>query len=42
MRIPPKTKAWLKRIGWIGFLFFMVKGILWLIVGKTIIGFFTD
>ncbi|GAA4329618.1 hypothetical protein [Flaviaesturariibacter amylovorans] len=29
----PKSKfrTWLKRIGWIGFLFFLLKGIAWLI-----------
>lgn len=23
-------KLWLKRIGWIGFLFFLIKGLIWL------------
>jgi len=23
-------KSWLKRIGWVGFLFFLIKGLLWL------------
>ncbi len=25
-------KAWLKRIGFVGFMFFLVKGLLWLAV----------
>jgi len=25
-----KGKIWLKRIGWMGFLFFLVKGLLWI------------
>ena len=25
-------KRWLKRVGWLGFLFFLVKGLLWLII----------
>lgn len=27
-----KVKTWLKRIGIAGFLFFLIKGIIWLIV----------
>jgi len=27
-----KMKTWFKRIGWAGFLFFLVKGIAWLII----------
>lgn len=27
-----KLKQWLKRVGWIGVLFFTVKGIIWLII----------
>lgn len=27
-----RFKAWLKRIGWVGFLFFLVKGLLWLLI----------
>ncbi len=23
---------WLKRVGWLGFLFFLVKGLLWLLI----------
>ncbi|GAB4091792.1 hypothetical protein [Flaviaesturariibacter terrae] len=29
---PPKWKQWLKRIGWAGFLFFLVKGLVWLAI----------
>jgi hypothetical protein len=25
-------KAWFKRVGWAGFLFFLIKGLLWLII----------
>jgi hypothetical protein len=25
-------KSWLKRIGWAGFLFFLVKGLIWLAI----------
>jgi hypothetical protein len=37
VRIPEKTKMWLKRIGWAGFFFFLVKGIVWLVAGKAIL-----
>ncbi len=23
---------WLKRVGWLGFLFFLIKGLLWLLI----------
>jgi hypothetical protein len=42
MKMPEKTKAWLKRIGWIGFLFFLVKGIVWLVAGAAIIEWLKD
>lgn len=29
---PSKLRTWLKRIGWIGFLFFLIKGLVWLVV----------
>ncbi|MEA5139665.1 hypothetical protein [Arcicella rigui] len=31
---PPKKdfRSWLKRLGWAGFFFFLIKGLLWLIV----------
>lgn len=35
-----KFKKWLKRLGWAGFFFFLIKGLLWLlvpyIIGKSI------
>jgi hypothetical protein len=34
-------RTWLKRIGWAGFLFFLIKGLIWLIViyfGVELIG----
>jgi len=37
----PKWKSWLKRLGWAGFLFFLLKGIGWLVVfyllGKQVV-----
>lgn len=27
-----RFKLWLKRVGWLGFLFFLVKGLLWLLI----------
>ena len=27
-----KVMAWLKKVGWVGFFFFLIKGLLWLIV----------
>ncbi|HNW00008.1 MAG TPA: alanyl-tRNA synthetase [Chitinophagales bacterium] len=39
-RIPDKTKIYLKRIGWAGFFFFLIKGILWLVAGAAIIDWF--
>lgn len=32
-----KSRKWLKRLGWVGFLFFLVKGIIWLLAGAVII-----
>lgn len=29
---PKSFKTWIKRLGWIGFLFFLIKGILWLVL----------
>jgi len=32
---PPQKKdwkAWLKRLGWAGFLFFLIKGLVWLAI----------
>jgi len=25
-----KAKAWLKKVGWLGFFFFLAKGLIWL------------
>jgi hypothetical protein len=25
-------KTWVKRLGWVGFFFFLIKGLLWLII----------
>jgi hypothetical protein len=34
-------KVWLKRMGWAGFFFFLIKGLLWLIIPYLIAkGFF--
>jgi hypothetical protein len=27
-----RLKTWFKRLGWVGFLFFLIKGIAWLVV----------
>jgi hypothetical protein len=27
-----RFKHWLKRVGWVGFLFFLIKGLLWLLI----------
>lgn len=32
-----KTTKWLKRIGLVGFLFFLLKGLVWLAIGYFII-----
>ncbi|WP_165917187.1 hypothetical protein [Flaviaesturariibacter aridisoli] len=29
-RPPSKFRTWLKRIGWAGFFFFLIKGLIWL------------
>lgn len=28
----PKKKSWLKKMGWVAFLFFLLKGIAWIVV----------
>ncbi len=28
----PKFTAWIKRMGWAGFFFFLIKGLLWLLI----------
>lgn len=35
-----KFKLWLKRLGIAGFLFFLIKGILWLTVGAAVLRYF--
>jgi hypothetical protein len=30
-------KSWLKRLGWAGFLFFLIKGLVWLVITYLII-----
>ena len=41
-QVTAKKKGWLKRIGWIGFFFFLIKGLIWLVVffgvGKMVTG----
>ncbi|MFN0274218.1 MAG: hypothetical protein ACKVPJ_00610 [Chitinophagales bacterium] len=39
LKFSEKTKLWLKRVGWAGFFFFLIKGILWLVAGKYILEF---
>lgn len=42
MSSPTKPVAWIKRLGWLGFLFFLVKGLLWLLIPYLIArGWFT-
>lgn len=31
-RTPSKFRTWLKRIGWAGFFFFLIKGLVWIVV----------
>lgn len=39
---PVQRTSWLKRIGWVGFFFFLIKGLIWLAVffglGKMVSG----
>lgn len=35
-----KMLKWVKRLGVAGFLFFLIKGILWLTVGAAVLRFF--
>lgn len=37
-----KLKTWLKRVGFLGFMFFLIKGLAWLFAGKLIIDFFNN
>jgi hypothetical protein len=42
MKIPDKTKKILKKLGIAGFLFFLIKGIIWLVAGAFIIEWLRD
>jgi hypothetical protein len=33
---PSKLKTWIKRFGFLGFMFFLIKGLAWLIVPAVI------
>ena len=35
-KLPVTVKTWLKRLGFWGFMFFLVKGLLWLIIPAVI------
>lgn len=37
IRLQPKLKKWLQRFGLGGFLFFLLKGIVWLVIGYVAI-----
>jgi hypothetical protein len=37
-----KTKKFLKKIGWIGFFFFLIKGIAWIVFGYVGFSFFNS
>jgi len=37
-----KTKKFLKKIGWIGFTFFLLKGIAWIVFGYVGFSFFNS
>jgi hypothetical protein len=34
-----KNKKWLKRFGWAAFLFFLIKGLFWLVAGSALIAY---
>jgi hypothetical protein len=40
--VQSKTKSWIKRLGFWGFVFFLVKGLLWLIIPAVIAILVTD
>lgn len=40
MKLSPKFRMWLKRFGWAGFIFFLLKGLLWIFAGKFIYDLF--
>ncbi|GAB3948762.1 hypothetical protein GCM10028805_23920 [Spirosoma harenae] len=31
-RMNERFKYWIKRFGWLGFLFFLIKGLLWILI----------
>jgi hypothetical protein len=35
--VQSKTKSWIKRVGFWGLIFFLVKGLLWLIIPALVI-----
>jgi hypothetical protein len=37
-----ETKSWIKRLGFWGFLFFLVKGLLWLVIPALVALFVTN
>jgi hypothetical protein len=37
-----KTKGWIKRLGFWGFMFFLIKGLLWLIIPALVAILVTD
>jgi len=40
--VQSRTKSWIKRLGFWGFVFFLVKGLLWLIIPALIAILVTD
>jgi hypothetical protein len=40
--VQSKTKSWIKRVGFWGVVFFLVKGLLWLIIPALIAILVTD
>jgi len=39
---PARVKTWIKRLGFWGFMFFLLKGLLWLAIPALIAIFATD
>jgi hypothetical protein len=31
------TKSWLKKLGWAGFFFFLIKGLVWLVLAWWVV-----
>jgi len=40
--VQSRTKSWIKRLGFWGFVFFLVKGLLWLIIPALVAILITD